>query len=216
MGRINMQPGAEPGKILVRNQLTGEMEIVDVRDWTQSYVWDCELIPIGTVITPQQQMTFFANLNHQIAPGARKLRVETSMTEPNRLPGHWRMIVTGIHFGFQPGSVMRPDAQAVIQSAYISFVTGNQRIEREGPMWLFPFPWALAGSHSLDGSLAPTEISQLQNGMPALSAVPKFAPIELPGNFAFQLTAQFDFGFTAIANLRLYAVLSGYLSKPTM
>lgn len=209
-GMINrILPGAMPGKILVGGQE------VDLNMFTEDWIFDSEVIPLGTAITAQQTIRFFSNLNHQLT-GVRKLPVETSLTEPNRLPQLWNAIIKNIHFGFRPGSVNRVDAENIMQSAHISFILGNQRIERAGPMWLFPMPYGLSGPLALDGAGVATEVSEFQNGAVAKSAVGQMLPIQLPGNFAFEVRAEFDFPFTAVANINLYCVLASYISKPLM
>lgn len=202
-------PGAIAGQIMVGTQL------VDLRDFTDTYIWDMEIIPIATVITAQQQMPFFSSLTQQLIPGVRKLRVQTSMTEPSRLPGNWNAILKNIWFGFGVGT-LRVDAEAVLQSAYLSFVLGQQRIEREGPAILFPMPVGLSGPLSLDGAGVATEVSELQNGIAARASVPNMLPISLPGGMQFTVNVQFDIGFTAVGNISLYVIAPAYISKPIM
>lgn len=202
-------PGAVPGQIMVGT------ELVDLRDFTDTYIWDSELLPIGTVITAQQQVPFFSSLTQQFVAGVRKLRVQTSMTEPSRLPGNWNAILKNIWFGFGVGT-LRVDAEAILQSAYLSFVLGQQRIEREGPAFLFPMPAGLVGPLSLDGAAVATEVSNYQNGLAARNAVPNMLPITLPGGMQFTVNVQFDIGFTAVGNVSLYIIAPAYISKPIM
>lgn len=202
-------PGAIAGQIMVGT------ELVDLRDFTDTYIWDSEFIPLGTVITPQQQLPFFSSLTQQLVPGVRKLRVQTSMTEPSRLPGNWNAILKNIWFGFGMGT-LRVDAEAILQSAYISFILGQQRIEREGPAMLFPMPAGLAGPLSLDGAAVATEVSNYQNGMAARNTVPNMLPITLPGGMQFTVNVQFDIGFTAVGNINVYIIAPAYISKPIM
>lgn len=210
-GAVNrVLPGAMPGKVMVGGQE------VDLRDFTEGWIYDTEQVPLGTVVTAQQQLFFFSNLTHQLVPGVRKLAVETNLTEPNRLPQHWTAIIKNVHFGFRPGAMSRVDAEAIINSAKISFILGQQRIEREGPIWLFPMPYGLAGPLALDGAGVATEVTELQNGVAAKTSVASMIPIYLPGNFPFQVVCQFDVAFTTVAALSLCCVLSAYISKPVM
>lgn len=204
-------PGSYPGTIMVNG------EEVDLRDYTQGWIWDSEIIPAGTTITAGTQLFFFQNLTFQLVAGVRKTRLDTFMTESGRLPQHWTAIVTGVGFGFEPGSTQRPEAESVMSSAYLSFILGQQRIEREGPSWLFPMPYGLSGPLALDGAGVATEVSEFQNGAIAKSAVPGMLPIYITGNFPFQMICQFDRGFGPTANnIRLYAILPAYISKPQM
>jgi hypothetical protein len=197
--------GAIPGTYIING------ELVDLGDWTETPIYDSEVIPIATNIGAQQTIRFFSNLNFQLT-NARKVKVQTSMTEPSRLPQHWRAIITNIHFGFQPGTVNRVDVENIMASTYLRFVTGDQRIERDGPMWTFPFKWGIAGPLAIVAGVA-TEVSEFQNGVVADNAVGKKLPIYLPGNYPFYLEATFDLPFTTVGAVNLYAVLSAYLYK---
>jgi len=202
-------PGASPGTVLVNG------EEVSLKDFTEGYIWDTEKIPATTTITAQKQLFFFSNLTFQLVAGVRKLKVDTSMTEPNRLPTHWQAIIKNIYVGFRP-PVKRLDVEAVLNSAYVSFILGQQRVEREGPLYCFPMPFGISGALALDGNTTATEVTEFQNGVVAKSAVPNMLPIYIPGGMPFQVTVEFDYGFTAQGDINLAVILAGYISKPVM
>jgi hypothetical protein len=209
--RVNaVLPGAVPGTMLINGQQ------VELRDFTDTHIWDSERMPVGTVITAQQQLNFFSSLSHQLpgVVGIQKLGIETSMTEPSRLPGDWNAIVRNIYFGFMP-PIARVDVEAILASAFLQFVIGNQKTEVEGPAMFYPMPYGIAGPLAMFAAV-PTEISEFQNGVVAKSAVPNKLPTVLPGAMQFQVRVRFDFPVTIATptGVRLYVAMPAYISKP--
>jgi hypothetical protein len=220
----NINQGLDPGKIQVFNPVTRQNEWIDLTDWTESVIVDSENIPAGTVITAQQQLVLFSNLNHQITTVA-KLRpsVECNLVRPNQLPASWKMIVKGLHLGIvSAGEVPIQQHRAYLDSVYGLFRINNQRTEREGPMSFFGFPYGLGGMVAADGALGAVERTVLSNGVVAPTAQHDRLPIYISDNMTFDFTASFAFAIPAVINLvpcvavRLTAWMVGYIQKPVM
>jgi len=224
---MNINPGEQPGTMLVYNPLTKQTELVDISDWTEGVMIDTEIIPAGTAIGAAFQLVMFSNLNHQIT-GVAKLRgIETTMTRPNQLPAQWTMIVTDINLGpLSDQEIPIQQSRLYNISIFAEFISNDQRRERYAPMYYFGFPYGLAGGVSLDGALGPVERNTLSNGPVAPMAHPKRVPVLIQDNMTFSMPVTFGRAVPAVipapagpatcVTTYITALLSGYINKPLM
>lgn len=182
-----------------------------VTDWTDTVIYDSEIIPAGA-IPAGTVYNFFRNLNFT-ATLARKSELYTTMTTPNQMAKDWRAIVYNISFQCKPGS-WADDVQAIIGGGYSRFITGNQKIEREGALWMFPSPFGISGFISQDGLGVASEKSALNNGAASAEGVGKQMIVDLVDQMTFEASVRFDDAITLANMTYLYCVLRAYINKP--
>ena len=217
-------PGAAPGAGVVPGPLPGTIYVPgigmqEIKDWTDTIVYDTENIvtPVPAGVTYR----FFRNLNFP-APiaGPKQLRY-TNMVSPQQLPNQWRAIVYGIHFAVVceetgvAGVFTTPDdVQRIMTMGYAEFITGNQKIEKEGPLTTYPSPFGLTGVIATTGPAA-REWSYINNGQAAVGALPPSKIIvDLINELTFFATVQFETAMVLDANTMLMCILRAFVSKP--
>lgn len=197
-------PGAKPGTIFVPG-----VGMQSITDWRVAIVYDMEDLPIG--IAAGQTFNFFRNL---AIAGVPKTLVQTNMVTPSQMPSQHRAIIYGIHLmcGLQ---TVHDDVKTIMASGYFDFITGNQKIEAEGPVWNFPSPFGLSGYVSQDGLAAPRELSTINNGVPSAAAIGKLEiPIDLVDELTFQGRLTFPAAQVLTAITHMYVILRVYLQTP--
>jgi len=197
-------PGATPGTIFVPG-----VGMQKITDWRVHIIYDMEDLPVA--IAAGQQFNFYRNL---AIAGVPKTLVQTNIVTPSQLPSGHRAIVYGIHLmcGLQ---TIHNDVKTIMSGGYFDFITGNQKIEAEGPLWNFPSPFGLSGYVSQDGLGVPNELSTINNGIPSAAAVGKLEiPIDLVGELTFQGRLTFPAAQALTAVTHMYCVLRCYLQTP--
>lgn len=210
-GAGGISPGPMPGQIYVPGA-----GLVEVKDWTQEPVYDTELLV--TPIAAGTTYTFFRNLNIAAVPKDARY---TNMVTTQQLPSGWRAIVHGVHFKVLPMEVAGAgipttpeDMQRITYQGVVEFVTGNSKIERQGPMDMFPDPYGLSGPMAFAGGVL-HEFSNLSNGVPSLGAMQKDdIVIDLTNELTFFATATFPGGLVLDNNCFLRCTLRAFVSKP--
>jgi len=212
-------PGQKPGKIFVDGK-----GWVQAGDWKQYKIYDTEYLPTGTPIVNGNALTFFSNLNFQNgAPAgwttARKSLLYTNMAQNNRLDKTWELVVYNVGVSIRPYTNADDTANA-IRFGYFAFFTGNQRREMEGPVDMFPAPYGMTGSITMDGNLAPVQRSLVNNGIPSINAIGKNSVvIDIVDELTFSGALQFfndAIAWTPTEDVFVRVTLSGYLYTPLM
>ncbi len=197
-------PGAEPGTIFIPGVGWQRMT-----DWTEQILYDAEQLPV--VIAAGQTINFFRNL--QIA-GVPKTKLQTNMIAPSQMPSGWRGIIYGMHIMTAIGTG-HDDAQRIYGNAWADFTTGNQKLEKEGPLWAWPSPYGLTGLVSMGGLAAPREVAEINNGVPSPAAMGKMElTIDIVNELTFQGRVIFENAVTLDATVMLYFVLRAFIQKP--
>lgn len=197
-------PGPTPGTIWIPR-----LGLQKISDWTEGIIYDAEELPAA--IATGQVFTFFRN-NH--IAGVPKGMLYTNMRTMNQLPSQWRMVVTGIHVMCMPGTV-HDDSQSIIGRGFADFVTGGQKIEKEGPVWSFPCPFGITGLVSMAGLAGPREVANINNGVPSPAAIGRsLIPVDLVDELTFEGHIKFDLATTLTTTVMVYMILSGYINKP--
>lgn len=213
-GPGGITPGPQPGQIVVPS-----VGLVEISDWTEGPIYDTELLvtPVGAGTT----INFFRNLAFAPPAGIKDVRY-TNMTTPSQLPSGWRAIVYQVGFRvllnevvIGAGAFTTPeDVQRVLTEGVAEFITGNQKVEKEGPLTLFPCPFGLAGPVAF-ATPALHEWSAINNGVAALSAVPPMnIVIDLTNELTFTAGVSFPGGLILDNNVFLQCVLMAWIRRP--
>lgn len=213
-GPGGIMAGPQPGQIYVPG-----IGMVEVKDWTEGPIYDTEQLvtPVGA----GQTINFFRNLAFAPPLAAKDVRY-TNMTTPSQLPSGWRAVVYGVGFRVLHnenvvGAGVFPtpeDVTRVLTEGVAQFITGNQKVEKEGPLTLFPCPFGISGPIEFAGP-ALHEVSALSNGTPALGAVPKMSiVIDLTNELTFGAEVTFPGGLILDANVFLQCILMAWISRP--
>lgn len=197
-------PGAESGTIFVPG-----MGMQKLTDWRVGTIYDMETLPAA--IAAGQEFRFFRNL---AIAGVPKTLVQSNIVTPSQLPSGHRAIVYGIHFMTALGTV-HDNVQAVMGAGYLEFITGNQKTEAQGPVWMFPTPFGLTGYVSQDGLAVPRELSAINNGVPSPASMGKLEiPIDINRELTFEGVLRFYAATVLTAPVNAYLVLRAYLQTP--
>jgi hypothetical protein len=197
-------PGQEPGTIFIPG-----LGMQRITDWRDAIIYDMETLPAA--IATGQQFQFFRNL---AIAGVPKTLLQTNIVTPSALPSGHRAIICGIHIDCALNTV-HDDVKAIMNAGYFEFITGNQKLEANGPVWSFPSPYGLNGYVSQDGLAAPRELSTINNGVPSMAAVGKMSiPIDLVNQLTFQGTLTFFQAVALTVPVNLYVTLRGWLQTP--
>ena len=205
MGRQGaVVPGAEPGTIFIPG-----LGMQRITDWRVGIIYDLEQLPL--VIAAGQEFRFFRNL---LIAGVDKTLVQTNIVTPSQLPSGHRAIVYGIHVmcGL---NTPHDDVKTIMSTGYFDFVTGNTKVEAQGPVWNFPSPFGLSGYVSQDGLAIPRELSTINNGIPSPSSIGKLEiPIDLINELTFMGTLRFYAAQNLTAITNVYVILRAYIQTP--
>lgn len=205
-------PGPLPGTLYVPG-----VGMLEVKDWTETVIYDTELIT--TPVAAGDRYTFFRNLS--FPTGVRKIQRYTNMITPQQLPSKWRAIVYGMHFQILPEETAVAgvfttvdDVQRIMSEAYCEFLTGNQKVEKEGPIIMWPCPYGLTGTFGTTGPAA-REWGWINNGVAAIGAMPPSKIIvDLIDELTFFSTATFETALILDNDVLLQCVLRAFVSKP--
>lgn len=208
-------PGGEPGQVYIQG-----LGWVDAKSWTQDLLYDTEQLPAGA--TPAgQTYNYFRSTAFQLT-GVRKTLLDTNIVVAQQLPSGWQAYVYGMGFRVHQrenviggGVFTTPaDVQRVIGGGYGTFTTGNQKVEREGPLEAWPCPVGLTGPIMRTGAAA-TTWSAINNGVASLGATP---PMDITINLSRELTFEgavtFPYGINLDAICFLQLILFAYVAKP--
>ncbi len=106
------------------------------------------------------------------------------------------------------------DALRLYYMGVASFITGNQKTEKEAPLIFWPSPLGLTGSYARTGAGFST-FGTVNNGIPSLSAtVPLELPITLSNELTFEGRIRFPGAITLDNDVQIQFVLHTYMSKP--
>lgn len=205
MGRQGaVVPGAEPGTIFIPG-----LGMQRITDWRVGIIYDLELLPLA--IAAGQEFRFFRNL---MIAGVDKTLVQTNIVTPSQLPSGHRAIVYGIHVMCGLNTA-HDDVKTIMSTGYFDFVTGNTKVEAQGPVWNFPSPFGLSGYVSQDGLAVPREVSTINNGIPSPSSIGKLEiPIDLINELTFIGTLRFYAAQVLTAITTVHVVLRAYIQTP--
>ncbi len=199
-------PSNEPGVVFVEGA-----GFVKITDWQDTHVIDTELIPVGA--TPAGTVyNFFASQTFQLT-GARKTLLDTNLTQQQMNPKGWTMLIGNICFTARPGTLF-DDFQTIMASAYVRFLTGNDKIEREGLMTMFPSIYGLTGILHFETAGVAQEKSNSNNGTPAQNAIGKYMPIQVGDMQTFRAEVSFPVGMTLAAQTALVCYMRVNMQKP--
>jgi len=199
-------PGQERGTIFIPG-----LGMQEITDWRDALIYDMEVLPIA--IATGQQFFYFRNL---AIAGVPKTLLETNIVTPSQLPSDHRAIVYGVHIMCGLDTV-HDDVKALMANGYFEFVTGNRKLEVNGPFWALPSPFGLNGYVSQDGLAVPRELSTINNGIPSMAAAGKMAiPIDINNELTFQGTMTFFNAVVLTVPVNIYIVLRCYLQTRVM
>lgn len=208
-------PGPEPGQLWING-----VGYVDAKSWTQDILFDTEQLPAGN--TPAgTTYNFFRSTAFQLT-GVRKSVLDTNIVVAQQLPSGWQMYVYGMGYRVAQrenvvgaGIFTSPaDVQRILAGGFGQFMTGNQKIEREGPLETWPCPVGLTGPIMRTGAAA-TTWSSINNGVASMGAMPPMdITINLSRELTFEGSVTFPIGITLDAACFLQLILFGYVAKP--
>lgn len=178
---------------------------IEVRDWKEDVIYDTITISSG-LITGGTEYEFFSSL-------LNKNKDDTNMAEANKLPENWQMYVIKMGLEILPSADVR-DVQAVVEQSYLRFETGNTKIRRRGPTYLWPIGYGLWNMRAVDESAATTRAGTLQIGGVAFSTVPTLLKaIHLTTRLNFRAVLNMTEAITLEEDFRCRFYLYGYISR---
>lgn len=214
---------------IIETERAGEIVIpgvgtFDAKAWTQDLMWDTE--EIGTVAVPPvvaagEEYRFFRSTNFQITT-VRKNRLDTNMVVEQQMPSGWKAWVYNMGFRVinmenAPGGgvfTTPEDVQRIMTGGVAQFITGNQKVEKEGPLEAFPCPIGMTGMIMRTGAAA-TTFSAVNNGIASLGATPNLdIAINLSRELTFEAVVRWPYGLQLDARCKLQMVLFCYVAKP--
>jgi len=213
-GASPMIAGPQPGMVWIE----ALRQWVDMKSWTQEPIYDTE--NITTPVTAGDEYIFFRD--PAFPTGVRKDRRHTNMVSQQQLPSGWhatiyQMSVKILFLETAAGSGLfttLEDALRLYYSGVASFITGNQKTEKEAPLIFWPSPLGLTGNYSRTGPGFST-FGTVNNGIPSLSAtVPLELPITLSNELTFEGRIRFPGAVTLDNDVQIQFTLHTYMSKP--
>jgi hypothetical protein len=198
--------------------LASRGEYVDAVSWNEEPIYDSE--QLLTPVAAGARIVLFRNTN--FPAGVRKDLRYTNMVGQSQLPSGWYaqvnlMSIRVMQQETAAGSGLfttAEDCQRIFEEGVLNFETGNQKVEKEAPLYMWPSPIGMAGVIENTGPAA-TRFSALNNGVPSFGAVKELElPIELSNELTFQATLTFPGGLTLDNNCMIQMTLFTYMSKP--
>jgi hypothetical protein len=200
-----MMEGRKPGTLNIPG--VGALQL---DQWTEGFVWDNATM--GTSISVGTEYEFYTNV-------AAKNNNDTNLAENAKLPEGWEFIVMRMGIFFPPGWLFS-NMQAVIENSYVWFETGNSKIRRKGPTWLWPIGLGVSGDFAQDETAAGPVVQQVcQLGPPTRGAIPDLLiPIRIVNRLSIKGVIRFEVATTLTdsGTRELYMVLDGFTSRPIM
>jgi len=205
--------GAEAGMINIPT-----IGWVKAESWSQYPIYDTELIT--TPVAAGDEYIFFRNL--AFPAGARKTRLYTNMNQSAQLPSGWQAVTYRISFAIlnvetAAGTGLfttAEDAQRILTKGVASFIIGNQKTEREGPLLTWPCPYGVNASLVRTGG-AFTQWQFINNGVPSMGATPYMdIVINLLDELNFQANVVFPEAVILDNNTYLQCLMDCWIAKP--
>jgi hypothetical protein len=189
--------------------------VVSVKDTSEQIYYDSDMIAAAPGAT---DYVLFRNAN--FSTGALKtIGIDYNVPEWGRVPLDWYYSIICLGFHAQAG-IPNFDLQALVNRAYMRFISGSQKVEADGLLMYYPFGVGIGGSIALDGGVVANEASFGNIGTPASASVlPKKYNINLPGQTTYEIHVTFPgAGAAAIfsAPLQLYADLRVIRYRPVV
>jgi len=208
-------PGPRPGMLYIKS--TGEY--VDAKSWNEEPIYDSEVI--ATPFAAGNRVILFRNTNNFVTGVAKDLRY-TNMVGQSQLPSGWfaqvnMMSIRVLQLETAAGSGLfttPEDVQRILEEGVLTFETGNQKVEKEAPLYHWPCPIGPSGFGMRTGA-AFTSFSAVNNGVPSFAATKELElPVVLSNELTFQATLTFPGGLTLDNNCIVQMILFTYMSKP--
>jgi len=162
-------------------------EVVALQDVSEQVYYDSDLIAAAPAT-----VDYVFGRNPSFTTGAVKtLGRDYNMPEWGRVPKDWQYTILTAGFFTQAG-IPSFDLQAMVNTAYMRFITGSQKVEQDGLLMFYPFGVGIGGSIALDGGGVANEASALNIGSPAgASILPRKFDIELPEQTTYECHVTF-------------------------
>lgn len=181
--------------------------VISISQWLEDGIYDTLTIADATAITAGTEYEFYTTLTN-------KNKDATNMVEINKLPEGWEIIIMKMGIEFCPTCSMI-DITNMANRSYIRFETGNSKIRRRGPTYLWPICFGKYTMTSRDEAAAATYAGQLQVGGQAFSGAPiLLIPIRISPRLNFKTTLTVTEAFTTESAFRMRFWLYGYISRP--
>ncbi|MHC4397554.1 MAG: hypothetical protein ACYS1A_18075 [Planctomycetota bacterium] len=185
--------------------------VFSASQWLEDGIYDTVSIAAGAV-TAGTEYDFFTTLTS-------KDKGQTNMVEQNKLPEGWELIIMKMGLEVCPMRSNPRDVQLWAERSYIQFETGNSKIRRRGPTWLWPIGFGMYSMYTGDeGAVAGATglpLGNLQIGTAAATGAPTLLiPIRLSPRMNFKATLVLQDSMTFASDFRMRMWLYGYLSRP--
>ena len=184
--------------------------------WTEDWMYDRISLTIDSAIAVGTEYEFFTSLTN-------KNKADTNMTEEQKLPQGWSMIVQKMGLWI-PGKsadatnadLPKTDFCNIVENSYIRFETGNQKIRRQAPTWAWPCGLGMTGMKAQDETASGPIVRNVLNiGAPTLGAVtPLLVPIRLTNQMPFKAIIRFEVATTPTEIDQIFFGLYGLISRP--
>ncbi len=204
MSLSTLQPvKGKPGYFL--NTITGKYTFI--AEWREDNKYDTVKITGATALTAGTERNFFRDLTD-------KEYIHTNLTTPRRLPAGEEMLVDRA-WVYMPSAIgntvtLGTDFKKVVEGAYIKFQI-NRKDVAEGPMWMFPSGYGLAGNTSENNA------ALLSIGVPSTAAAAKLkreqyltSEHDMDAVLSFKSQAGWDTNFAMATLTQHIQIKAGY------
>lgn len=181
--------------------------VISISQWLEDGIYDTITISAGAV-TAGTEYSFFSTLTG-------KNKDDTNMVERNKLPEGWEIIIMKMGLEICPYTSTMIDSTDFVEKSFLRFETGNSKIRRRGPTYLWPICFGKYDMTAGDVAAAEAQYGHLQIGGTAFSSAPNLlVPIRISPRLNFETILNVRDAMTFSADFRCRFWIYGYISRP--
>jgi len=183
--------------------------VFSAAQWLEDGVYDTvDITTQAGTIAAGTEFEFYTTLTG-------KNKADTNMVENNKLPEGWELLVMKMGLELCPYTGGPRDVQKLVDNSYLRFETGNSKIRRRGPTYLWPIGFGIHTMVTEAEAGGPLVQGNLQIGGTTFAASPTLLiPIRLAPRVNFKATLTVTDATAVLGAIKVRFWMYGYISRP--